>query len=328
MHPLRILATATAIEICFAAALLALLGLGGAWDAWLDLVNCLAPLFAAAGAAGAVAAWSILPKGRLRACCVLLGAAATLYAGVMLAPNLAAPRPGVMANGDAYRIVSANLFRGNITPLHAATAVTTRGADALLLQETDSVGSTSRSKVLMDQRYPYASACPGAGVQIRVKVPLLAQGCGLQTTTNGAPGADFVWVRVRGPKGRPLVLATAHLQRPYPPERQAVQREVLARALKQLPNGDPVVLSGDFNTVPWSFAMRAQDRLLAPLRRQTRLTPTYPAQINTTFQPWGLPLLPIDHLYVSGGWTTQRIARIRTPGSDHFGLVADLVLGH
>jgi endonuclease/exonuclease/phosphatase family metal-dependent hydrolase len=72
--------------------------------------------------------------------------------------------------------------------------------------------------------------------------------------------------------------------------------------------------------------MRAQDRLLEPLRRQTRLLPTYPAQLNSTFQPWSLPVLPIDHLYVSTAWTTRHIARIRTPGSDHFGLETNLIL--
>jgi endonuclease/exonuclease/phosphatase (EEP) superfamily protein YafD len=329
MHPLRILAIATAIEICLASALFALLGLCGAGNGWLDLVNCAAPAIGLAGATGALAARAALDRGRLRAVCVALGAAAALYAGFMLAPSLTGLWPHPAIDRPSYRVVSANLFRDNVSPLHAATAVTSRGADALLLQETDSVGFTLRSKTVLESRYPYASTCPGSSVQIRVKVPLLAEGCGLNFNRAGfrSWGADFVWVRVPGPNGRPVVLATAHLERPYPPARQALQRRVLAEALQGLPKGDPIILAGDFNTVPWSFGMWAQDRLFAPLRRRTHLQFTYPAQLNLTFQPWSLPVLPIDHLYLSARWARARIVPFRTPGSDHFGLQADLALG-
>jgi endonuclease/exonuclease/phosphatase (EEP) superfamily protein YafD len=328
MSPVRILAAATAIETCFASAAVALLAACGAFSGWLDLVNCVAPLLLASGPAGALLAGAALDRGRFRAACIVLGAAAAVYGGLMVIPEAAAVRPRPSPGAPVYRIVSANLFRDNVMPLAAARAVTSPDADALLLQETDSVAFTARSKAVLQSRYPYASTCPGATVEIRLKAPPLAQGCGLQDSRSGyhAWRAAFAWVRAPGPGGRPVVLATVHLERPYPPERQALQRRLLAQALRLAPKGDPVILAGDFNTVPWSFGMWRQDRLLQPLRRWTHLQPTYPAQINTTFTPWPLPVLPIDHLYASAQWTPVRVARIRTPGSDHFGLQADLAL--
>jgi vancomycin resistance protein VanJ len=329
MNPIRILIAATAIETCVLSAAAALLAACGAVNGWLDLLNCLTPLLLLTGPAGAVLAHASLDKGRFRTVCVALGAAAAVYAGFMVVPEAVHPWPRPPAGAPFYRIVSANLFRDNVSPLGAARAVTSRDADALFLQETDTVAFTPRSRVLLQSLYPYASTCPGATVEIRLKVPLLAQGCGLQDSGSGyhAWRAAFVWVRAPGPQGRPLVLATVHLERPYPPDRQALQRRILAQALRQAPKGDPLILAGDFNTVPWSFGMRDQDRLLRPLRRWTHLQPTYPAQINTTLQPWPLPVLPIDHLYASAPWTPVRVAAIRIPGSDHFGLQADLALG-
>ncbi len=74
------------------------------------------------------------------------------------------------------------------------------------------------------------------------------------------------------------------------------------------------------NAAPWTFAMRALDRGLRPLRRWTFWQPTYPALVKRRPTP---PLLPIDHVYAGPGWARTRIARFRTPGSDHFVLQID-----
>jgi vancomycin resistance protein VanJ len=328
MRIVRILAIATAIEICFASFALALLGLAGAANAWLDLVNCIAPLLAVGGLAGAAAARAALPQGPFRLTCMGLALAGSCYAGMMMAPEFEGQSPGGTAAGWRYRVVSANVFRDNLSPLHAASTVTALDVDAVLLQEADNLNATPRSRIQLDRLYPYASQCAGDDVQIRVRTPILDEGCGLDVADDlqGALGAAFVWVRVLGPDRRPLVLATVHLERPYPPGLQALARRALARAIERLPRGEPLILAGDFNTVPWSFGMRTQDGLLKPLRRRTRFQPTFPAQINVTSQPWDFPMLPIDHLYASPNWQLGRLSRFRVPGSDHFALMAELIL--
>ncbi len=85
---------------------------------------------------------------------------------------------------------------------------------------------------------------------------------------------------------------------------------------------DPVVLLGDFNALPGS---RTHRRLAARLpdahgtRAWTR--PTFPAR---------LPLLRIDHVFVSRGVPVRQVrplgGRLARVASDHLPLVADLDL--
>ena len=133
----------------------------------------------------------------------------------------------------------------------------------------------------------------------------------------------MVWVQVTAPDGRPVNLVTAHFNWPFPPGMQAIQRQILQDNIKRLP-GD-VVLAGDFNTTPWSFAMRGQDAMLAPLVRRTHGLFSWPARINPIRRSWPAPLMPIDHLYCGPNWTANRVSSFRMPGSDHFAIEAVLV---
>lgn len=321
MSPWRILAAATAAEVCFASLGLMALGLGGAFDGWLDLVNCVAPLLIPTGALGAASAWATWPRSRFRAVCVVAGVAAAVYGAFASLPEaggvLFGPGGGQGA-GAPYRIVSANVYRDNIVPFRAAPVLLDRRADALIVVEPDGL---LRARSWLIAAYPYSSACPDAGVEIWLKTPILAQGCRMPTPvgTYKSVGQDFAWVRTLGPDGRPLVLAAVHLARPFPPRRQPVERRVLADALKPLVGGR-LLLAGDMNVAPWSFGMRELDRRLRPLRRWTFWRPTYPAMLKR----WSsTPVLPIDHVYAGSGWVPARITSFRTPGSDHLALEID-----
>ena len=316
MNPLRILAAATAIELCFMAGGLSALCLAGASSGWLDLINTAAPLILPIGLLGAGMALAWL-EGRLKPACIVVALLAAAVPLIMLAPDAVhslAPRPA--ASGPTYKVVMANVFRDNASPFGAAHILAGSGADALLLQEEDSL---SKAHDVIAAAYPFSMACPGGGVGIWLKTPILDHGCSLPMPA-GAPsdwGQEFVWVRTMGPGSRVVTLASVHLGRPYPPGRQAMERLALARAMGRLPKQGAVVLGGDFNTVPWTFAMRAQDRALQPLRRRTWLWPTWPGRINLLNRPWPWPILPIDHLYTSAAWAPVRQQRLTVKGSDH-----------
>jgi endonuclease/exonuclease/phosphatase (EEP) superfamily protein YafD len=321
MSPWRILAAATAVEVCFASAAVAALGLAGAFNGWLDLVNCVAPLLMLTGALGAAGARVTWPKSRFRSICVAAGVAAAAYGGLVSLPEAAGALfgpGGGRSGGAAYRIVEANVYRGNVVPFRAAPVLLDRRADALIVVEPDGL---ERAREMLMAAYPYSSACPGAGVEIWLKTPILAQGCRMPTPsgTYKSVGQDFAWVRTLGPDGRPLVLAAVHLGRPYPQRRQPIERRVLADALAPL-SGQRVLLAGDMNVAPWSFAMRELDRRLRPLRRWTYWRPTYPAVVKLRPTP---ALLPIDHVYAGAGWRPEQIDLFRTPGSDHLALQID-----
>jgi hypothetical protein len=79
------------------------------------------------------------------------------------------------------------------------------------------------------------------------------------------------------------------------------------------------ILAGDFNSTPWSFARRNDDRDFGLLRR-TRAVFSWPATGR------GLPfaVLPIDHVYAGAGWATVRVARGPRLASDHYPVVVTL----
>jgi endonuclease/exonuclease/phosphatase family metal-dependent hydrolase len=85
----------------------------------------------------------------------------------------------------------------------------------------------------------------------------------------------------------------------------------------------PVVLLGDFNALPRS---RAYQRLAAQLR-DAQIGPHIHHPPRRTF-PARLPLLRIDHVFVSRSVDVVRVEAIRTPlarvASDHLPLIVDL----
>lgn len=325
MNPIRILAAATAIELCGCSFFLAVLGLGGAFNGWLDLINVAAPLFLALALAGLWMTRVWLGRGRLRTLCVGLALAAAGFDLFLMAPDLFHPTAAAAKPGKVYRIVTINVARENNSPFTAAKDIAGRGADAVLIQDAE--GTIQRAGAVLRRDYAYSTACPETGVQIWLKTPILDQGCGLQLSRNEDQenwGRAFVWLRTLGPDGRPITLACAHIGRPYQPGRQAAERQALDAALAKLPKNE-MILAGDFNTPPWTFAMRRQDRMFTPLRRLTRFWWSWPARINLLHGIWSLPFLPIDHVYVGAQWrSAQPLLRVRVAGSDHFGTEAGL----
>ena len=85
----------------------------------------------------------------------------------------------------------------------------------------------------------------------------------------------------------------------------------------------PVIVLGDFNSVPWSSAYRVIARALRDVRRMV----ASPFSIRT--YPTKFPLLAVDHIFITPalralGMHVHRDAVARV-ASDHFPLVADLV---
>lgn len=84
---------------------------------------------------------------------------------------------------------------------------------------------------------------------------------------------------------------------------------------------EPWLVLGDLNDVAWSKTTRLFKRvsgLKAP-RVGRALCNTYNAH---------RPLLryPLDHIFASEGFAIARFTRVRTPGSDHFAVLADMAL--
>lgn len=132
-----------------------------------------------------------------------------------------------------------------------------------------------------------------------------------------------VWIEVMI-GDRPVQVINTHLG--LVPREQQLQAEALAGRdwLRHPARTDPLILLGDFNATATSVVYRTlagalrPARALAPVRRPTS---TFPSQ---------LPVLRIDHVFVSEGVKVLDVAAPYTPrtrvASDHLPLVVDFEL--
>jgi endonuclease/exonuclease/phosphatase (EEP) superfamily protein YafD len=127
-----------------------------------------------------------------------------------------------------------------------------------------------------------------------------------------------------GPNG-PYTVVGVHHSWPYPIGDQPAQVAATAKVIQRF-DGRNTILAGDFNSTPWSNALREQDRRLG-LVRITRALPTFPARVLARKSlEFPLPFLALDHLYVGSNWRTVSVRLGPRLGSDHYPVVAVLKL--
>jgi endonuclease/exonuclease/phosphatase (EEP) superfamily protein YafD len=84
-----------------------------------------------------------------------------------------------------------------------------------------------------------------------------------------------------------------------------------------------MIVTGDFNSTPWSFQRRRWDRAIGIPRRE-RAVPSWPARNYKRLKWPGMPFLPIDHVYAGPAWATVNVRRGPRLSSDHYPLVVTL----
>ena len=302
-----------------ALAMLAVAGQLGRWSPWLDVINSVAPL-TLAGSLGIF----LLVLVRRRGGVVAIVAALIGVAGSAerVFPELAAGHEAPPQKGFAVTIVTHNVRVDNRDPLGTAAALAGSGADVLLLQETD--GSVAGAIPRLAARYPYSTPCRQArcAMIILSRWPIKATRYRIRDSAGRQIGPPLIWATIAPPGAPPFTVATHHLPWPLPPRDQSARRAALIRALPGL-DTRTLILAGDFNLTPWSFAMDDLDRGMAPLRRVTRALPSFPARFGAGGR--APPILPIDHVFIGPGWSVTRAERLTATGSDHFPLRVRLV---
>ena len=103
---------------------------------------------------------------------------------------------------------------------------------------------------------------------------------------------------------------------------QPYQERRLAAVIAAAPK-DRLIVTGDFNSAPCSFARRRWDAVFGIPRRE-RALPSWPARTYKRLKWLGLPFLPIDHVYAGPGWATVSVARGPRLTSDHYPVVVTL----
>jgi endonuclease/exonuclease/phosphatase (EEP) superfamily protein YafD len=281
---------------------LVLLGLSGRFFAPGDAVAVIRPQAGALLLPCAAISWSMMAR---RVALFSLAAAIVAIGSVL---------PGFVASGSDCAAACLKLYQKNLLakswpryPL--ANDIILSGADIVTLQEVSD--HNRRFMANMFDHFPIVVTCkfrPGQEVAVLTALPVVRDSEFCLT------GAGLAGIQVLAPNGPPIWVLSVHLEWPFPFD-QFRQSELIANRIADLDG--PVLIAGDFNTVPWGGSMHlikqaAESQHLGPFRNTFRLG------------SWLLPL-PLDNVLVPKG-STGAVELRPYMGSDHLGVLARISL--
>lgn len=297
------------LALALAGAVLAALANLGVQGERFDLLTQIAPAYAAAGLLGGALAAVARPT---RAAGAVLALVALLAAGRLIVPELirsTGPNAAPGASGE-IKIIQFNVWRGNRNIPAIVDWLQRENPDFAFVEESS---PALRDAIIRRTGWSVAGARTTSMIFSRKPYAVMHR-------PQASPNSGFTWVNATYETASgPVELVVTHVERPTQTRaRRAIAG--LAQMLSPLPR-DRMILAGDFNLTPWSFALRDADARLGLVRRD-RAQPTWPAD---GFH--GLPapaFLPIDHVYAGPSWATVDVRRGPSFGSDHYPLVVRL----
>jgi endonuclease/exonuclease/phosphatase (EEP) superfamily protein YafD len=309
----------TALMFALVGATAGLACLGGAFSDKLDALTHLAPVWLGCGLVGLVLG-AIFAHDAERKAIVGLSLAAVVALGALMAPEMLATdrRPAVTPGAATLKLVQFNVWAENHDAAGTLDWIRAQQADVVLLEEGG--GASWRIVKGLRATYPYAISCDGkryCDTWIFSRFPIV-QHRGFYEDHLPLAGA---WATLRHPGGDFTVAAT-HFVWPIPAGRQQAQSRLLVSALARFPR-DALIVTGDFNSTPWSWSLRRQDKALG-LERRTRALASWPTGDFSRVARAPFPLLPIDHVYAGKAWKTVSVERGPSLGSDHRPVVVTL----
>jgi len=309
----------TALMFVLVGATTGLLGLGGVFNDKLDALTHGAVIWLACGVSGLVLGAAFARDAERRAI-VGLALVGVLATGGLIAPEIVGSwfqgtRPKAT---PTLKLVQFNLWADNHDPEGALAWILAQKADVVTIQEAG--GSAWPIVAGLLEAYPHRVSCDGAracDTWIFSRWPMTQKRGFLK---EGLPLAGATAV-VQAPGGA-FPIAAAHYVWPIPAGRQQAQSRLLVSRLAAFTRDD-LILAGDFNATPWSFALRRQDKALG-LKRRTRALATWPSGDFSRIVEAPFPILPIDHVYAGKAWKTVKVERGPALGSDHRPIVVTL----
>ena len=301
--------------------LISALGVGGAFDDRLDVLNHFAPFTLAAAVVAAaiqIAFRKTVEKPTL-ACAV---AAIVLSAGVV-APELAAKatQRRVSPRSQTIKVVEMNLWSLNVDVPATVRWLAAQRADVLVLEEV--VDGNVEIPTMLQAVYPYRNGCdPDIPCTTLILSRVMPVASGAWPAPDPAGLHSAAWAAF-GEGGSAFTVIGDHAPWPRPKDHQQVQSALLAARMDAFDRGS-LIVAGDFNSTPWSFSLRRQDAEFG-LERRTRALFTFPVQPYTRYKLRSpFPLFPIDQIYAGSGWKTVSVTRGPRLGSDHLPTIAVL----
>ncbi|HEX3886107.1 MAG TPA: endonuclease/exonuclease/phosphatase family protein [Phenylobacterium sp.] len=306
MISLRLCITVPLAAMALGCAAAAVAAHGGRFSVKLDVLTHFTPIYLLGGLL-AVAVGLFLGRPGLT-WVVAPGAVAVLASVALMAPEfLASAGPKATGDGPRLTIVQFNAWGGNPKADQALAWILDQHPDIVVLEEGSRIGGR-----LMTEG-GYHASCRGCLAVIYSKLPLVAD----NTVRHGQKVKPKVsWATYTDLDGRFTVFG---VHRPWPTKfaRDREETDALNAMVAARPRDRSIVV-GDFNSTPWSFARRREDKALGLIRR-TRGLFSWPAeQVSHNHLPAMFPVLPIDHVYAGAGWRTVAVKRGPKLGSDHY----------
>ncbi len=236
------------------------------------------------------------------------------------------PRPPLPTDGrPVLKVMTHNIFGLNYDMKRMAAAIFAEDPDIVALQEY--FPEQSPLDVLLKPRYPYAVRCEGgkrANIGLYSKLPfdkeMTAADCpdeaSEQRTAHIVAGFTLA-------DGTHFTVLTTHFDWPFPVERQQSELRTIEDVIAGV--SGPMIVVGDFNSTPWSYAMKGFEATTG-LHRETHALLTYPLlfTVPPRLVRGGLlrmaPFLPLDQVFERGAEVHELHAGAPT-GSDHLPVI-------
>ncbi|MDB5445520.1 MAG: hypothetical protein JWQ97_837 [Phenylobacterium sp.] len=279
-----------------------------------DVLAQFAPLWLLGATAALMA--SFLFRGWLRGIVAAASIVGLLAAGSLVVPEfLRSTGPHAPADAPGQlKIVQFNVWHHNPDPEAVLRWLDAERPDIVVVEENSPAFTRA-----LNADGGWSVACPRCEVLMLSRTPALQAG-----PAHGRKGAEHVVPLTRA------VFADAHgpfevigLHNAWPTDAdQPFQEERLAKLIAAS-SRERLIVAGDFNSTPWSFSRRDWDQVFGIPRRE-RALPSWPARQYGRLRWFGLPFLPIDHVYAGPGWATVSVRRGPRLSSDHYPVVVTL----
>lgn len=314
MAILRVLVEALALLLALAAAGASLMAQGGRVSPRLDVLSHFAPIYLAAAVLALLIALP-LARGGMRTAILATAGIGIVAAAALMAPEFIQRQAGPARDPAAHetlKLVQFNAWGARADIERTYRWLADQDADVYVLEEAGDLGRRFRE----------------AGYHVSCR------SCGAMVLTRAKPSAifpphgyaeDLKYLTASTIADGRGVFTVIGVHRFWPTRfrRAQAQSEAIGELVGRYPR-DRLILAGDFNSTPWSFARRREDVTFGLIRRTRALFSWPAAKLSHNRLPAPFPYLPIDHVYAGRGWATVSVTRGPRLYSDHYPVVVVL----
>lgn len=303
--------------VALACAGMVILAQGGRISPRLDVITHFAPIWLVGGLAALI--WALVMRPSLARLTIATFAGVAVVGAIsLILPEMTrrtSPEAPAGQTGQ-IRLIQFNVWGRNDRAAETADWIVAQKPDLIALEE-----ASPAMREAIQARGDFHVACGNCSVMILSRLKPVTEAIPLRTRSGPRPPMAYARFHT---EGRSFGLMVTHFTWPTDGRAQQIQGQHVADVLKQFPP-ETMILAGDFNSTPWSFTRRAQDRMFA-LERRTRALMSWPAAPVSRYRiALPFPFLAIDHVYAGSGWRTVKVRRGPRLGSDHYPVVVDLV---